>query len=150
MEQVFISSLNKLSDALDKNEEALKELKRSIDENSVQGLSINNSEWIPRETFSNIVQRIFDNNKEDGIYDLFYRFADYGLSPYSHDFMWWKDDNDDYYILHKESGMMVTWYKHIGRANYCSQPWRTVAEFDYFLTELHKEYAYAIELEKSK
>lgn len=35
-------------------------------------------------------------------------------------YKYWKYD-DTYYILHKESGTLVTWYKHLGRCNQCNK-----------------------------
>ena len=32
---------------------------------------------------------------------------------------WWYDD--ELYLLHKPSGTMVNWYKHLGRTNTCNK-----------------------------
>ena len=57
-----------------------------------------------------------------------------------YDFAWFKNE-DEFYIIHLDSGMMVNWYKHLGRCNTCSQN-RTVEEyyqfFNFFKEELDR------------
>lgn len=32
------------------------------------------------------------------------------------------DADDEYYIIHKPSGTIINWYKHLGRTNTCNNP----------------------------
>ena len=50
----------------------------------------------------------------------------------------WFSNSDEYYIIHLESGMMVNWYKHLGRTNTCSQKDRTIDDY-YEFFRLFKE-----------
>lgn len=44
----------------------------------------------------------------------------------------------EFYIIHLDSGMMVNWYKHLGRTNTCSQSNRTIEDY-YEFFKLFKE-----------
>lgn len=50
----------------------------------------------------------------------------------------WFYDEDEYYIIHKNSGMMVNWYKHLGRTNTCNQDGKTIDDLREFF-RLFKE-----------
>ena len=65
------------------------------------------------------------------------------------DDVWWCDfrdtssfhafkDEDEYYILHKPSGTMINWYKHMGRTNTCNKD-LSPTELKLFLLLLRKE-----------
>lgn len=47
-------------------------------------------------------------------------------------------DYDEFYILHKPSGTMINWYKHIGRTNTCNKD-LSLEELKLFLLLLKKE-----------
>lgn len=47
-------------------------------------------------------------------------------------------DEDEYYILHKPSGTMINWYKHMGRSNTCNKDLSS-DELKLFLLLLRKE-----------
>ena len=47
-------------------------------------------------------------------------------------------DDDEYYILHKPSGTMINWYKHMGRTNTCNKD-LSLDELRLFLLLLRKE-----------
>lgn len=46
---------------------------------------------------------------------------------------------DEFYILHRNSGIMINWYKHAGRTNTCNKPDFTLDDFEEFLIELRKD-----------
>ena len=50
----------------------------------------------------------------------------------------WFTNIDEFYIIHLDSGMMVNWYKHLGRTNTCSQSNRTIEDY-YEFFKLFKE-----------
>lgn len=52
-------------------------------------------------------------------------------------FTWFRKD-DEFYIVHMDSGMMINWYKHLGRTNTCSQSGRTVNDY-YTFFKLFKD-----------
>ena len=47
-------------------------------------------------------------------------------------------DEDEYYILHKPSGTMINWYKHMGITNTCNKD-LSLDELRLFLLLLRKE-----------
>lgn len=47
--------------------------------------------------------------------------------------------SDEYYILHRDSGMLINWYKHLGRTNTCSQSDRTEDDYIEFFSLLSEE-----------
>lgn len=47
-------------------------------------------------------------------------------------------DGDEFYILHKDSGTMINWYKHMGRTNTCNKD-LSLDELKLFLLLLRKE-----------
>ena len=46
---------------------------------------------------------------------------------------------DEFYILHRNSGILINWYKHAGRTNTCNKPDFTLDDFREFLIELRKD-----------
>lgn len=54
----------------------------------------------------------------------------------------WFSNSDEYYIIHLESGMMVNWYKHLGRTNTCSQKDRTIDDYYEFFRLFKEELDY--------
>ena len=46
---------------------------------------------------------------------------------------------DEFYILHRDSGTLINWYKHAGRTNTCNKPDFTLDDFREFLIELRKD-----------
>lgn len=46
---------------------------------------------------------------------------------------------DEFYILHRNSGVMINWYKHAGRTNTCNKPDFTLDDFRCFLKKLRED-----------
>lgn len=46
---------------------------------------------------------------------------------------------DEFYILHRNSGILINWYKHMGRTNTCNKPDFTLDDFREFLTKLRED-----------
>ena len=57
----------------------------------------------------------------------------YGFTDSFHYFL----NEDEYYILHMQSGTLINWYKHLGRTNTCNKT-LTLEEYKEFI-ELFKE-----------
>jgi hypothetical protein len=46
---------------------------------------------------------------------------------------------DEFYILHRNSGVMINWYKNMGRTNTCNRPDFTIDDFREFLKKLRED-----------
>ena len=46
---------------------------------------------------------------------------------------------DEFYILHRNSGILINWYKHMGRTNTCNKPDFTLDDFREFLKKLRED-----------
>lgn len=46
---------------------------------------------------------------------------------------------DEFYILHKDSGVVINWYKHLGRTNTCNREDFTLDDLREFLNILANE-----------
>lgn len=55
-------------------------------------------------------------------------------------------NDDEFYILHRNSGILINWYKHAGRTNTCNRPDFTLDDFRVFLTKLREELVWAGEI----
>lgn len=89
---------------------------------------------IEREDFVKIIECTIGYEK---VLDAFC----YGEFNQCDEFAWWRYD-DEFYIVHKDSGMMVNWYKHLGRTNTCSQKDRAIEDYREFFTRFSEELDY--------
>lgn len=48
-------------------------------------------------------------------------------------------NEDEFYILHRDSGIMINWYKHLGRTNTCNCPRFTADDLSVFLKALKED-----------
>lgn len=48
-------------------------------------------------------------------------------------------DCDEFYILHRDSGILINYYKHLGRTNTCNHPDFTLDDFEVFLKVLKED-----------
>ena len=63
-----------------------------------------------REDFCNVFNEVFTSEQYNKLFDLL-------TSGYnSYEFILTRHD-DDFYILDTENGLLITWYKHLGRIN---------------------------------
>lgn len=51
--------------------------------------------------------------------------------------LYYKDDI--FYIIHFDSGTVISWYKHLGRANTCNNPWFNIYNLEKMLKMLKEE-----------
>ena len=100
-----------------------------MEENSTR-LEYMDQYHLDRDTFCKIVSETMG-------YEILLNAFDHGEFNQSLNFAWFIDEGE-YYIIHKNSGMMVNWYKHLGRTNTCSQGFRIVDDY-YEFFRLFKE-----------
>ncbi len=86
---------------------------------------------IDRHTMENIVERTIGYER---LLDAFC-YGEYVTTP---SFSLFRYD-DEFYILHRDSGMLINWYKHLGRSNTCSQSGRTEDDYIEFFILLSDE-----------
>lgn len=48
-------------------------------------------------------------------------------------------DSDEFYIIHRGSGTMINWYKHLGRTNTCNKEGFTLEDLHEFLILLKED-----------
>jgi len=76
-----------------------------------------------RQDFCNVFNEVFTNNQYDKIFDLMTRYEGYQ----SYKFILTRH-YDDFYILDTETGLLITWYKHLGRINMTNDKNLTLSE----------------------
>ena len=76
-----------------------------------ENLYTNNMKQYPidRQTFQELFAEIEKRFVNEGIFEC-----------ETCNFKYWKYE-DEFYILHKDSGTLVNWYKHLGRCNTCNK-----------------------------
>ena len=68
-----------------------------------------------------------------------------GCNSHFDEFSLFRND-DEFYILHRNSGILINWYKHAGRTNTCNRPDFTLDDFREFLTKLREDLVWAGEI----
>lgn len=82
-----------------------------------------------RDDFCKVFSEVFT---DDEIFDL---EADCQGSVYFDNFHLFYNA-DEFYIIHMPSGIMINWYKHLGRTNTCNRPDFTLDDLRTFLKAL--------------
>lgn len=90
---------------------------------------------IDRDDFNKVIAATIGYEK---LYDAFSYAGEFAQDD---EFAWWHY-SDEFYVLHKNSGMLVNWYKHTGRTNTCSQNNRTLEDYYEFFTRFSEELDY--------
>ena len=85
-----------------------------------------------REDFCNVFNEVFTSEQYD---KLFYLLTS-GYSSY--EFILTRHD-DDFYILDTETGLLITWYKHLGRINMTNDKTLTLEELHQELIKLRED-----------
>lgn len=80
---------------------------------------------IERDVFCEIFRKI-DSDFYDELYDT-------TTESFK---LWWYDD--EFYILHFESGTIINWYKHLGRCNTCNKD-LSIEEYKKLANDLYNE-----------
>ena len=85
-----------------------------------------------RDEFCKAFEKVFTN---DELIDM---ELECGCNKHVGDFALMRHD-DEFYILHRDSGIMINWYKHLGRTNTCNRPDFTLDDLREFLKKLREE-----------
>ena len=83
---------------------------------------------------------VFTKTVLEIIPDILDQFADKGDNFNTYEFVVTKRD-DEFYVIHLHTGIMVSWYKHLGRVN-LSTVHLTLDEFKEFLKLLKEDLKY--------
>lgn len=76
-----------------------------------------------REEFCNVFKKVFTNDKYGLLFDLM-------TCGYKSDSFILTRHDDDFYILDTETGLLITWYKHLGRINMTNDKTLTLDELE--------------------
>lgn len=82
-----------------------------------------------REEFCNVFKKVFTDDE----YRLLFDLITCGYKSYR--FILTRHD-DDFYILDTETGLLITWYKHLGRINMTNAKTLTLSELESELIKL--------------
>lgn len=82
-----------------------------------------------REDFCNVFNEVFTSEQYNKLFDLLTS----GYSSYK--FILTRYD-DDFYVLDTETGLLITWYKHLGRINMTNDKILTLDELKVELIKL--------------
>ena len=80
---------------------------------------------IERELFCDIFSKVYNE-----FYVEFYNIT-------TQSFKCWYDD-DEFYVLHLDSGTLINWYKHLGRCLTCNKN-LSIDEYKYLANLLYEE-----------
>jgi len=85
-----------------------------------------------REDFCNIFNEVFTSEQYNELFDLLTSgYSSYGFILTRYD--------DDFYILDTETGLLITWYKHLGRINMTNDKNLTLDELKIELIKLKSD-----------
>lgn len=85
-----------------------------------------------REDFCNVFNEVFTSEQYNKLFDLLTS----GYSSYK--FILTRYD-DDFYVLDTETGLLITWYKHLGRINMTNDKTLTLDELKTELIKLKND-----------
>ena len=86
-----------------------------------------------RDDFTKAFHDVFTN---DEILDLIVDCQGQGIT----DEFFLLYDYDEFYIIHRESGTMINWYKHLGRTNTCNKEGFSLEDLHQFLLLLKEDW----------
>ena len=98
-----------------------------------RNLECNHGYHFTRDEMTKVFKEVFPLNSQVWDWDCVW-CCDFRDTNSFHAFK----DEDEYYILHKPSGTMINWYKHMGRTNTCNKD-LSLDELRLFLLLLRKE-----------
>lgn len=85
-----------------------------------------------REDFCNAFNKVFTSEQYGKLFDLLTSgYSSYGFILTRYD--------DDFYILDTETGLLITWYKHLGRINMTNDKALTLEELKLEFIKLKKD-----------
>ena len=85
-----------------------------------------------REDFCNVFNEVFTSEQYSKLFDILTSgYSSYGFILTRYD--------DDFYILNTETGLLITWYKHLGRINMTNDKTLTLEELKLEFIKLKKD-----------
>ena len=72
-----------------------------------------------------------------------------GMNKHYDDFSLFRYE-DEFYILHRNSGVLINWYKHLGRTNTCNRPDFTLDDLREFWKKLREDLVWNKEIEDNE
>lgn len=85
-----------------------------------------------REDFCNVFNEVFTSEQYGKLFDILTSgYSSYGFILTRYD--------DDFYILDTETGLLITWYKHLGRINMTNDKALTLEELKLEFIKLKKD-----------
>lgn len=85
-----------------------------------------------RDDFCKVFEEVFTFNEIVDIEEMCRDREDFGSFSLFY-------DEGNFYILHRSSGIMINWYKHLGRINTCNRPDFSLDDLRVFLKALKGE-----------
>jgi hypothetical protein len=98
-----------------------------------RNLECNHQYHFTRDEMTKVFEEVFPLNSKEWNWDNVW-YCDFKDTDSFHSFR----DEDEFYILHKPSGTMINWYKHMGRSNTCNKD-LSLDELKLFLLLLRTE-----------
>lgn len=86
-----------------------------------------------RDEFTKAFYDVFENT--DNIFNLIVECQGHRVTDEF--FLLYGDD--EFYIIHRQSGTMINWYKHLGRTNTCNKGGFTLEDLHEFLVLLKED-----------
>lgn len=85
-----------------------------------------------RQDFCDVFNEVFTSDQYGKLFDLLTSgYSSYGFILTRYD--------DDFYILDTETGLLITWYKHLGRINMTNDKSLTLEELKFEFIKLKKD-----------
>lgn len=85
-----------------------------------------------RDDFCNVLHDVFT---KDELFEIEVKCQEHNCSDSFH--LYYADN--EFYIIHLNSGTIINWYKHFGRTNTCNKEGFTLTDFKEFLLLLRED-----------
>ena len=102
-----------------------KEIKAKVETDMAETL-----QYLERDLFCNTFYKVFGKDFDE--FDLFYDV------DYKSFLLWNKEDT--WYIYSRQFDVAVSWYKHLGRINQCTNEFLSIEGLETFFIALKEEY----------
>lgn len=86
----------------------------------------------PRDIFCETFCKVFNDKQSDILWHLCF------VATYTENFLLTMHEEETY-LIHLESGVIVNWYKHLGRTNTCNVDSFTLRDLEHFFLLLKED-----------